>query len=41
MTGMVQMFNVIGHKGPMTITTTAEEYRAKFLTMVDAMMEIH
>ena len=41
MTGVVQMFNVIGHKGPMTITTTAEEYRTKFLTMVNEMMEIY
>jgi hypothetical protein len=41
MTGVVQMFNVIGHKGPMTITTTAAEYREKFLEMVDALVEVH
>ncbi|KAL4897964.1 SAICAR synthase-like protein [Aspergillus ambiguus] len=39
MTGMVQTFNVIGRQGPMTITTTAEEYRNKFLSMVDSMLE--
>ncbi|KAL4920085.1 hypothetical protein BDW62DRAFT_199171 [Aspergillus aurantiobrunneus] len=41
MTGAVQAFNVIGRQGPMSITTTAEEYREKFLTMVDEMMEVH
>lgn len=40
MTGVVQMFNVIGHKGPMTITTTATEYREKFLAMVDSLVEV-
>ncbi|KAL4861521.1 hypothetical protein BDV12DRAFT_64685 [Aspergillus spectabilis] len=41
MTGAVQAFNVIGRQGPMSITTTAEEYREKFLTMVDEMMEVN
>lgn len=41
MTGVVQTFNVIGRQGPMTITTTAEEYRQKFLEMVDSMLEAH
>ncbi|KAH8427305.1 phosphatidylinositol phosphate kinase family protein [Aspergillus melleus] len=40
MTGVVQTFNVLGRQGPMSITTTAEEYRQKFLSMVDAMMEV-
>lgn len=40
MTGVVQTFNMIGRQGPMTITTTAEEYREKFLEMVDAMVEV-
>ncbi|RAL13832.1 phosphatidylinositol phosphate kinase family protein [Aspergillus homomorphus CBS 101889] len=40
MTGMVQTFNIIGRQGPMTITTTADEYRKKFLTMVKAMIEV-
>ncbi|KAL6235332.1 hypothetical protein BDW75DRAFT_143781 [Aspergillus navahoensis] len=41
MTGAVQAFNVIGRQGPMSITTTAEEYREKFLTMVDEIMEVY
>lgn len=41
MTGAVQMFNVIAHKEPMTITTTAWEYREKFLHMVDSLVEVH
>jgi hypothetical protein len=41
MTGVVQMFNVIGRQGPMTITTTAEEYREKFLALVDSIMEVY
>lgn len=41
MTGMVQMFNMIGRQGPMTITTTADEYRQKFLEMVEAILEVH
>ncbi|EED19775.1 conserved hypothetical protein [Talaromyces stipitatus ATCC 10500] len=40
MTGVVQTFNVIGRKGPMSITTTAEEYREKFLQMVDGLVEL-
>ncbi|PYH95278.1 SAICAR synthase-like protein [Aspergillus ellipticus CBS 707.79] len=40
MTGVVQAFNVIGQQGPMTITTTADEYRQKFLAMVDALVEV-
>lgn len=41
MTGAVHAFNVVGRQGPMSITTTAEEYRDKFLTMVDEMMEVY
>ncbi|PYH49157.1 phosphatidylinositol phosphate kinase family protein [Aspergillus saccharolyticus JOP 1030-1] len=41
MTGVIQTFNVIGRQGPMTITTTPDEYRKKFLTMVKAMIEVH
>ncbi|KAL2863415.1 phosphatidylinositol phosphate kinase family protein [Aspergillus lucknowensis] len=41
MTGAVQAFNVIGRQGPMSITTTAKEYREKFLTMVDEMLEVN
>jgi hypothetical protein len=41
MTTVVQTFNIIGRQGPMTITTTAEEYRQKFLDMVDELLEVH
>ncbi|KAL3471934.1 hypothetical protein BJX99DRAFT_236444 [Aspergillus californicus] len=41
MTGAVQVFNVVGRQGPMSITTTAEEYREKFLRMVDEMLEVY
>ncbi|QKX64616.1 uncharacterized protein TRUGW13939_11791 [Talaromyces rugulosus] len=40
MTGVVQTFNVVGRKGPMSITTTAEEYREKFLQMADGLVEL-
>lgn len=40
MTGVVQTFNVVGRQGPMSVTTTAEEYRVKFLTMVESMLEV-
>lgn len=40
-TGAVQTFNLVGRKGPMSITTTADEYRQKFLAMIDGMMELH
>lgn len=41
LTGVVQTFNMIGRMGPMTITTTADEYRQKFLAMVEGMVEVH
>jgi hypothetical protein len=40
LTGVVQTFNVVGRKGPMSITTTAQEYREKFLQMVDGLVEL-
>lgn len=40
LTGVVQTFNVVGRFGPMSITTTAEEYREKFLQMLDGMVEL-
>lgn len=40
MTGVIQTFNVVGRQGPMSITTTAEEYRDKFLRMVDGIVEL-
>lgn len=41
LSGVVQTFNVVGQKGPMSITTTAEEYRGNFLKMVREMIEVH
>ncbi|KAL4933300.1 phosphatidylinositol phosphate kinase family protein [Aspergillus undulatus] len=41
MTGAVQAFNLIGRQGPMSITTTAEEYREKFLAMVGGLLEVY
>ncbi|CAP97527.1 hypothetical protein E8E15_009073 [Penicillium rubens] len=40
LSGAVQTFNVVGRKGPMSITTTAGEYREKFLTMVREMIQV-
>ncbi|KAK5158654.1 hypothetical protein BJ546DRAFT_978330 [Cryomyces antarcticus] len=39
MTGLVQSFNMIARKGPMSITTTPKEYRERFLNMVDEIVE--
>lgn len=41
MTRVVQTFNVIGKKGPMSITTTPEEYRERFLSMVNDLVEVN
>lgn len=41
LSGVVQTFNVVGRQGPMSITTTADEYRQKFLTMVGEMIQVH
>ncbi|KAJ5585568.1 uncharacterized protein N7459_005368 [Penicillium hispanicum] len=41
LSGVVQTFNVVGRKGPMSITTTASEYRQNFLAMVAEMIEVH
>lgn len=38
MSGVIQTFNVIGRKGPMSITTTATEYRDNFLSMIKGMI---
>lgn len=40
MSGVVQTFNMVGRMGPMTITTTAEEYRDKFLEMIEGIMQV-
>ncbi|KAJ6017190.1 hypothetical protein N7451_000569 [Penicillium sp. IBT 35674x] len=41
MSGVVQTFNVVGRQGPMSITTTASEYRRNFLKMIDEMIKVH
>ncbi|KAJ5160870.1 uncharacterized protein N7482_007874 [Penicillium canariense] len=41
LTGVVQTFNVVGRKGHMSITTTASDYRQKFLAMVEEMIQVH
>jgi hypothetical protein len=38
MTGLITSFNVIGRQGPMSITTQANEYRTRFLEMVEEMI---
>lgn len=43
LTGLVKIFNALqwgkGH-GPMSITTTSDEYRKRFLDMVDAVLDV-
>jgi hypothetical protein len=39
MTGLIRTFNFFARKGPMSITTDAEEYRERFLKMVEAICE--
>lgn len=41
LTGAVDAFNVVGQRGPMTITTSVEDYRQKFLQLVDDLVEVH
>ncbi|PNS14586.1 hypothetical protein CAC42_2643 [Sphaceloma murrayae] len=40
MTGLIKAWNLIDRQGPMSITTTAEEYRTRFLSMVKELIEI-
>ncbi|KAG8622759.1 hypothetical protein KVT40_009270 [Elsinoe batatas] len=40
MTGLVKAYNTFDRQGPMSITTTPEEYRNRFLQMVKEMIEI-
>ncbi|KAI9741004.1 MAG: hypothetical protein M1834_002715 [Cirrosporium novae-zelandiae] len=39
MTGVVESFNVVGRKGPMSITTTPEEYQQRFMNMIRGIVE--
>lgn len=40
MTRLVNAFNVVGRKGPMSITTSPDEYRKRFLEMVEGYIEV-
>jgi hypothetical protein len=43
MTGLVKLFNTLKFgkdHGPMSITTTSDEYRQRFLGMVEDMVEV-
>ncbi|KAF2098108.1 SAICAR synthase-like protein [Rhizodiscina lignyota] len=40
MTGLIKSYNMIDHKGPMSITTSPPEYRTRFLNMVEELFEI-
>jgi Phosphatidylinositol-4-phosphate 5-Kinase len=40
MTGLIKSFNLIGRKGPMSITTDAKEYRTRFMGMVESIVEV-
>ncbi|KAK8166372.1 hypothetical protein IWX90DRAFT_211239 [Phyllosticta citrichinensis] len=39
MTKLIRSFNFFAHKGPMSITTTPDEYRGRFLEMVQGYIE--
>ncbi|KAK7513805.1 hypothetical protein IWZ03DRAFT_241711 [Phyllosticta citriasiana] len=39
MTKLIKTFNFFAHKGPMSITTTPDEYRSRFLEMVKGYVE--
>ncbi|KAF2404336.1 SAICAR synthase-like protein [Trichodelitschia bisporula] len=39
MTGLISAFNLISRKGHMSITTDPDEYRERFLRMVDSLVE--
>lgn len=38
--GAVKAYNIADDKGPMSITTSPEEYRKRFLEMIDKLMEV-
>lgn len=40
MTGLVKIWNVFNNQGPMSITTTSDEYRSRFLGMVEDLVEV-
>lgn len=40
MTGLINTYNVVDRQGPMSVTTTSEEHRERFLSMCDEMVEV-
>ncbi|KAM0722288.1 hypothetical protein Q7P37_001729 [Cladosporium fusiforme] len=40
MTGLINTYNLVDKQGPMSVTTTSEEYRERFLKMCDEMVEV-
>ena len=40
MTGLIKTYNLVGNQGPMSVTTTSEEYRERFMKMCDEMIEV-
>lgn len=40
MTGLIKSYNLVNHHGPMSITTTAPEYRERFLDMCSEIIEV-
>lgn len=40
MTGLIGTYNLVGGHGPMSVTTTSEEYRERFLRMCEEMIEV-
>ena len=41
MTWLVKMWNLVNRQGPMTITTTPDEYRSRFLQMCEDIVQVH
>jgi hypothetical protein len=40
MTGLIKTYNLVGGHGPMSVTTTSDEYRERFLKMCTDMIEV-
>lgn len=40
MTGLIKTYNLVDNQGPMSVTTTSDEYRERFLKMCNDMIEV-
>lgn len=40
MTGLIKTYNLVDRQGPMSVTTSSDEYRERFLKMCDEMVEV-